>query len=429
MCLFFICYFYQFVYMAVSLFHKEIPHKPEILHRIAVLIAARNEQAVIGNLLDSLHAQNYPEQYFDIYVGADNCTDDTAAIAKAHGAIVFERSNLYQIGKGYVLNHLLKRIAQSGKKYDAYLVLDADNVLESDFVREINRTFSDGYDIVTSYRNSKNYGDNWISAGYALWALREARYLNAARMAVGASGAVSGTGFLFSDRILQKCGGWNFYLLTEDIEFTVDNIVRGEKIGYAAKAVLYDEQPTRFTQSWHQRLRWSKGYLQVFKKYGRRLFCGIFHGSFSCYDMMMTIMPAAVLTLSSIIVNFSAAICRLITADPLDALGCFLLQTANGLYVMLLVLGIVTTVSEWHNIHCHTWKKILYTFTFPLFMLTYIPICIAALFSKVNWTPIRHEQSLTLEQIKDGWYSGTARQASGTIPSKTVISRIHTDCL
>lgn len=140
--------------------------------------------------------------------------------------------------------------ARAAKHYDAYLVLDADNILDPNFISEIEKVYSSGYEIVTCYRNSKNYGDNWISAGYALWFLREAQYLNNARMRLGSSCAVSGTGFLFSDGVLEACGGWNFFLLTEDIEFTIDNVVRGEKVGYAAGAVLYDEQPTSFAQSW-----------------------------------------------------------------------------------------------------------------------------------------------------------------------------------
>lgn len=114
----------------------------------------------------------------------------------------------------------------------------------------MNETFSDGYRIITSYRNSKNYGDNWISAGYALWFLREAKYLNNARYLLGTSCAVSGTGFMFSREILKSCGGWPFHLLVEDIEFTIHNIVSGEKVGYCPRAVLYDEQPTKFSQSW-----------------------------------------------------------------------------------------------------------------------------------------------------------------------------------
>ena len=141
---------------------------------------------------------------------------------------------------------LLRKIR---KKYDAYLVFDADNLVAPDYIQEINKTFSTGYDIVTSYRNTKNYGDNWISAGYGLWFLREAQYLNRPRASIGASCGVSGTGFLFSARILQKCGGWHFFSLTEDIEFTAHNIVNGEKIGYCPSAVFYDEQPTGFRQS------------------------------------------------------------------------------------------------------------------------------------------------------------------------------------
>lgn len=422
-CLFFICYSYQFVYMAISLFHREKPHKaPEKLHRIAVLIAAKNEQDVIGNLIDSIKAQDYPSEYVDIYVGADNCTDNTVKEAKEHGAVVFEQKRIHGIGKGYVLNCMLGRIKENmHKSYDAYIVLDADNVLEPDFISEINKTFSDGYEIVTCYRNSKNYGDNWISAGYGLWFLRESRYINAARMAAGTSCAVSGTGFLFSDNILNTCGGWNFYLLTEDIEFTIDNVVRGEKIGYAPKAILYDEQPTDFERSWHQRIRWSKGYLQVFKKYGKSLINGIFHGSFACYDMTMNIMPAAVLTGIGAVMNVGAAGYRFACGGSLASLGWSVLQTVISLCLTLLMVGAVTTLTEWRKIYCPAWKKILYIFTFPIFMLTYIPVCIASFFTKPDWKPIRHDQSLTLEQImKNGeeqaqhrhirrWYETVAR--------------------
>lgn len=247
----------------------------------------------------------------------------------------------------------------------------------------------------------QNYGDNWISAGYALWFLREAQYLNNARMRLGSSCAVSGTGFLFSDGVLEACGGWNFFLLTEDIEFTIDNVVRGEKVGYAAGAVLYDEQPTSFAQSWRQRMRWSKGYLQVFRKYASELFSGIARGSFSCYDMTMNIMPAAVLTGVSVVVNIGAAIANATSGGSMAVLAVSVLQTLMSLYLTLFVLGAITTVTEWKNIRCAAWKKVLYAFTFPLFMLTYVPICIASLFTKVEWKPICHTRVMTLEQIEE----------------------------
>ena len=83
MALFFICYSYQFFYVAVSLLHRRREPGAPQYHRLAVLIAARNESAVIGALLESIRAQNYPAGLVDIYVGADNCTDDTAAVARA----------------------------------------------------------------------------------------------------------------------------------------------------------------------------------------------------------------------------------------------------------------------------------------------------------------------------------------------------------
>lgn len=94
MLLFLLCYSYQFFYLAVALLRKAKPApEAECTHRLAILIAARNEQPVIGALLDSIAAQSYPAELLDVFVCADNCTDDTAAVARAHGAIVYERRN------------------------------------------------------------------------------------------------------------------------------------------------------------------------------------------------------------------------------------------------------------------------------------------------------------------------------------------------
>ena len=401
MCVFFLCYSYQFAYIPIGLLtQRKYSYLESRGKRVAVLIAARNEQAVIGELIDSIRAQDYPQHLIDIVVGADNCSDRTAEITRERGARVFERQDTEHVGKGYVLNFLLHKLRSLGLSYDAYIVLDADNILDPGFIAAMCGCAEQVHDIVTCYRNSKNYGDNWISAGIGLWFLRESRYLNGARAAVGSSCAVSGTGFLFTRKILERCGGWHFFLLTEDIEFTIDNVTDGIKIGYCPDAVTYDEQPVTFKQSWRQRMRWSRGYMQVFARYGGRLLRGMLHGSFSCYDMAMSIMPAAILTGLSIVVNIGAAIANLVGGDW-AYLGAAGWQTFVGLYFTLFDVGAITTLSEWKFIRCTAAKKLLYAFTFPLFMLTFVPICIAAMFKNPGWQPIVHTRTMESTEVQD----------------------------
>ena len=395
MCLFFACYMYQFLYIPVSWLPRKRRAREAPLHRFAVLIAARNEETVIGNLLDSIKAQSYPERFLEVFVVADNCRDKTAETARAHGAEVYERHNASLRGKGYALDFLLREMERHAhNEFDGYIVLDADNVLDRDFVSRMNETFSEGKDIVTCYRDSKNYGDNWISAGYGLWFLRESRYLNGARSRIGASCGVSGTGFLFSRAVLEgQGGGWPFHLLTEDIEFSIHEILQGRKIAFCPDAVLYDEQPTTFRQSWRQRLRWSKGYLQVFQRYGTRLLGGVLRGNFSCFDMSMAIMPAFVLSTVSIASNLALAVWGVWTGGSiliaLQSLGQMLLS----MYLTLFVIGAITTVTERRHIHTGRARRVLYALTFPLFMFTYLPISLAALFSNGEWKPIEHRVS------------------------------------
>lgn len=389
MVLFFVCYAYQIFYIFPALFKKEKPKPGGRFHRFAILIAARNEERVIGDLIDSLKRQNYPADRIHIYVVADNCSDKTAETARAHGAEVWERFNPMQTGKGHALHDLLERVPD---RYDAYLVFDADNVAASNFVREMNKSFCAGYDVITSYRNAKNYGDNWISSGYGLWFLREAQYLNRPRVRLGVSCGVSGTGFLFSDRIRRRFGGWNFFLLTEDIEFTAHCITNRIKIGYCETAVFYDEQPTDFRQSVRQRMRWVQGYLQVLRRYGMRLLKGCLHGSFSCFDMLMNIAPAAILTWVCILLNLlSIILCGLNGMNP-EAVLLSAVQSLLNLYLTLFCLGLLTTVSEWRRIPGMAVQKVRAVFTFPLFMFTYLPVSVAALLRKPEWKPILHSK-------------------------------------
>jgi cellulose synthase/poly-beta-1,6-N-acetylglucosamine synthase-like glycosyltransferase len=410
--LFVIMYSYQIIYMFVA-FNAKRKQKPELknnhYHKFAVLIPARNEELVIGQLIKSIKSQNYPEDLVDIFVIADNCTDQTAKVAADAGAMVKERFNKIKVGKGYALDEMIKhiRIEYSGRKYDGIFVLDADNLLDENYITEMNKTFNQGYRVITSYRNSKNYDQNWISAGYALWFLHEAEYLNLPRMTLNTSCAVSGTGFLIHKDVIKENDGWIHHLLTEDIEFSVAQIIKGEKIGYSRNAQFYDEQPVTFSQSWNQRLRWAKGFYQVFGKYGKELLKNIVQGKrnrFSCFDMMMTIMPAMLVSFISIVVNSGFYLASLL--GMFDEKG-IVRETSIGIltsfgwyYGILFLLGFITTITEWKKIHAPNWKKIAFTFTFPLFMFTYIPISVVALFKDVEWKPIAHTVVKSVDEVR-----------------------------
>lgn len=396
-----ICYAYQLRYFIASHWKSRKVHDAGPLRDYAVLIAARNEAAVIAALIQSVKHQSYPASHLDVIVVADNCTDDTAEIAREAGAVVYERSNRQLVGKGYALGWLFKQLKSDRRGYDGYFIFDADNLLDENFVLEMHKVHNAGYPIVTGYRNSKNFGDNWISSGYALWFLHESQLLNRGRMNSGTSCMVSGTGYLISQDLLERLGGWHFFLLTEDIQLTAECIVRGEKIGYAERAVFYDEQPTRFMDSVHQRLRWIKGYFQVFKIYGEPLIGRLGGpGGFAAFDMLMSYLPAFFVMLAAMAMGIGMMALNIAAAgnitEALTSIGLFAFKST----VVIFALGVYTMISEHKQIYMPIRKKIWCCLTFSIFMFTYGPIAIAALFKQVNWTPVPHHVDTSISAIK-----------------------------
>ena len=406
--LFLMCYAFQLAYLVIPFIKKLPEHKETSLHRYAIIVCARNEENVISDLVDSIRRQDYPSELIDIILVADNCTDKTAEVGRSLGMTVFERFDEEKIGKGYALDYGLHRAAQTfGEDYfDAFIVFDADNILTENYVTEINKTYSDGYEVITCYRNAKNYGDSWLAAGSGMWFLRDSKYLNGSRMRIGACPQVSGTGFLFSNNIRKEYGGWPFHTMTEDYEFTCYSVIRGKKFGYCENARFYDEQVSTFAQSWNQRLRWCKGGLQSFVIFWRQLARGLFSRKFvPCYDMIMSIAPAYFISIIAALVNIIGSVVLICTGN---GVGEVLLPTVPilvGAYVFVLVNGLITTVTEWKHIRATAFKKILYIFTFPFYMITFIPTAFVALFKKdVSWKPIRHKSAADPEDFtkKDG---------------------------
>ena len=378
--------------IVLSLLKKEPQTKTApFRNRYAILICARNEEKVIGDLIDSISRQTYPRRLLDTFVMADNCQDDTARIAEEHGAYVYIRHNENEIGKGYALQELLRHIEEDHPgKYAGYFVIDADNILKEDFIEKMNDTFCEGHEIITCYRNSKNPSQNWISAAYALSFIKDCRFLNYPRHLSSGSCKITGTGFFFSEKIRQKMEDWPYHLLTEDLQFTIDQTCQGEKIAYCKDAVIYDEQPVDFLQSWNQRMRWAKGYLQVMRQYAGSLLKNVLKGSFSCFDLCCSTLFTISLAVLSACIRILMILFSLYDRNIfLVTIHGMLMSIVRG-YILLYLMGLLTTICEWKNIHADALHKITYTFSFPIFVFTYVPVSIAALFGKVTWKPIRH---------------------------------------
>ena len=248
---------YQFIISVTSLIKfKEKPLLMNKKHRFIIALPANNEETVIGNLIKSLQMQDYDKELFDIYVIADNCTDNTAKIARENGAIVYERFDETKKTKGYALNWFLSKMKVKKDDYDALLVFDADNIVDKNFLNVMNKKLCQGEVLVQGYRDIKNPTDTWVSGGYAIFYWTMNRLYHLARYNMGLSPLINGTAFMVKWDILID-EGWNTKTLTEDIEFALINISKGVKLGWAKDAIVYDEQPLTFKQSWKQRERWS----------------------------------------------------------------------------------------------------------------------------------------------------------------------------
>ena len=391
-----VTYLYQMLYLFLPALLKPGTLQAGPPGRYGVLIAARNEERVIAHLIRSLLAQNYPPELLRIYVVADNCTDGTAAVARTAGATVYTRQDADHTGKGYALNWLIHQISREPEglnAFDAFLIFDADNLLAPDFIARIDRLRHSGYEAFCGCRNSKNFGDNWLSAAHSLQFLHESAHLNRSRMLLGSCCTVSGTGFGFTRQLLLRMGGWNCFTLSEDTEFTVRCMTQGIRIGYCHDAVFYDEQPTRFRQSWRQRTRWSQGTVQVSFRYLGQLLRGVFRGGitgYACFEM---------LTLSFWgygAAGFSALLSLLVTFWELRWLGLAqaFLSALVSTWLSLFFIGLLTLLAEGSRIHATKGQKRMALFAFPIYMLSFVPIILTSLFRKFHWPPIEHSAAV-----------------------------------
>ena len=161
------CYYFAVALFSLTVFEKK-SHGTRF-NTFALLVAAHNEETVIGELVRSLKSIEYPAEKFEIFVVADNCTDKTAEVAAENGAVVWERFDKSKRGKGYAMEFAFDKLFDMEKSYEYICVFDADNLVKSDFLVQMNNKINEGYRAVQGYLDSKNPTDNWLTFSYSLW--------------------------------------------------------------------------------------------------------------------------------------------------------------------------------------------------------------------------------------------------------------------
>ena len=394
-----IFWLYQIMVSLCSLVKlKDKPLKVKKDHRFMAIIPAHNEEAVVANLIESLKKQTYNKDLYDIYVIADNCTDNTAKVAKQAGAIVYERFDETKKTKGYALNWFLQQKIKEDAPYDAFFIFDADNIVDKNFIKNMNKKLCQGEDVVQGYRDIKNPSDNWITSGYALFYWTMHRFYHLARYNLGLSPLLNGTGFMVRFDVV-KPQGWDTVTLTEDIEFSLKRIIAGKKLGWATDAIVYDEQPTGFKQSWSQRSRWTVGHMQCIKEYTKSLAQAAKENkTMMNFDGLLYIVgsiPMFVITLILLATNFLMYAGNGMTETELMInilrylIPTFLLPIGTALIVMLLDRRPIKPMIK--GLLCY-----------PLFMGSWLLINFKCLFKReTTWEKINHVRDIKIADVSE----------------------------
>jgi cellulose synthase/poly-beta-1,6-N-acetylglucosamine synthase-like glycosyltransferase len=378
--------------------HVHEPAKPK--YRFLVLIVARNEALVIGNLIDSLIKQNYPREFYDILVVPNNCTDNTAAVSREHGARVLDCTERIR-SKGEALCFAVQNLP-ADLIFDAYINFDADNVVHPDFLLQMNHAMCNGATVAQSYRDSKNPYDTYNSGCWAINYWLGGRLFNHPRSLLKLSSLLYGTGVMIRRSVIEKLGGWNTVTLADDFELNVQCILAGEKVSWVPDAITYDEQSLTFSQTWKQRKRWLIGFIQTLAIHLGALFAhAVRTRRMVDIDFLLYCLFLPVQYLSIIIFPLGVILRLIALQTPLFPLtplyDQFLPSVILSIALPILIALIVAIIEK--KLHWRLLKSII---TFPLYVVAIIPISIVSLFvykRNFQWDEIKHIRSISIEDI------------------------------
>lgn len=364
--------------------------------RIAALIPARNEEKVVGLAVASLLKQRYPKDLFDVYVMPNNCSDQTEQAALRAGARVLPcEADVHS--KGEVLHCTFEKLIKGERPYDAFVIFDADNIVDAGFMQATNNALAAGYNVGQGYRDSKNPDDNWIAGCTSVFFWFMNRLFNHARAALGLSASLNGTGIMFSRAFIER-NGYVTTTLTEDLEMSAQCALAGERIAWMEEAITYDEQPLSFKDSFTQRRRWAAGTRQCARKYivklyknGRKNrncldvalhFTGVFAMALGLIPGLLTVLVLG----RGIIENPALGIKEALLTAAVALVGCVL----AGALMTFLVCSLEGKLKK---------QRIVDALAMGWFLVTWLPANILGYLGKPPaWKEIPHTIEMSIEE-------------------------------
>jgi len=242
--------------------------------RFAILVPAHDEESVIGRTVTRLLELDYPPEAFAIHVVADNCADATAAVAQRQGACVHERNEPSRRGKGAALNWLVDQVTAEDPHVDAYVVVDADSELSSDFLCVMARHLRAGRRVVQAL-NLVDVRDDRPLVRMRELAFELGCHLRPlAYELLGGSSGLFGNGMCISASICREFR-WSESSVVEDAELFFRLVRAGHRVALASGARVRSVMPTTFRDARSQALRWERGRFDYMLDAARLVWTGV----------------------------------------------------------------------------------------------------------------------------------------------------------
>ncbi len=363
-------------------------------NKIAVIIPARNESAVIEDLLLSLENQTFPKEYFTTHIVIKDDNDKTITIAEKYNAIIHIAKD--QTCKGDALNLCLKEIMSLETEYDYYVIIDADCMLHKEFLTEMNNATVSGADIIQAKKVVKNYllkdrkANSLASMCNGLiWTIIDDMG-NRYKADKGITGMTIGTGIMLSNKLVNRLGGWPYrQTLTEDMELMNDAAINNYSTFYYSYALMYLEESTSLKVTNKRRTRWLTGLIDADRIYRKKLKAAATTKKERRNRYFVTALKPVfkyigTLTLGVLFFGITAIVGLITGIADLKAGFIYAGICCVVVYLSFLLLTLCCLIVERKNMPINIFKKAVLLFIHPIFYMGYIPIIAKALIFKAN---------------------------------------------